>query len=415
MKPTHSPMATLLRGPAAGYPRPERQFASTSPLDAVELQAGPRGRLIELQGSPYALGWQHGNALGAEIRSLCTQFYKTFARGLFWPVYHRWVPRRMYHLWHFIPVRLQAELWGVAQGAQVRLRDVLLINLFDDIANLIGLNWGTACSSLAVRDPQGQVRLGRNLDYHGPVGDLVRAYQTVIVRRPEPVDGLEPQATLSVCVAGQVGILTGMNSAGLCLGSMTSRSTELNWHGLGASLLYRQVLDTCTTLDSAVTAMQQGGIVQGNNVLLTTANDAACLELTARRSAVRWLGEQTYLGITNHYLAPELAATHPGLGGDAVPSWLPPSQARYQRLSTLGEQGIDPRMLAELARIMTDCPNPQDWPTGRVINSYSTLHSVLFEPHLSCIQVAISDGKTQLTPASYQPVSFSATEPATVA
>ena len=98
-------------------------------------------RVVEIGGEPYARGRQHGVALRPEIRTLRDRLYRDiiFRRGravgagfsgVLYAILTRMHP--------FIPRELRAEMQGVADGAGVAYRDILLVNCFDDVLHTLG-------------------------------------------------------------------------------------------------------------------------------------------------------------------------------------------------------------------------------------------------------------------------------------
>ncbi|WP_017327900.1 C45 family peptidase [Synechococcus sp. PCC 7336] len=351
--------------------------------------------VLYLRGSHYEMGWQHGHQLKEPIRTLTQQFFSQFARGPAKLFYRHLVPGRLYHLWQAVPEPYRQELQGVADGAQLPLKDILLINFFDDVLNLLELGWAFACSTLVARGRGDRVLMGRNLDYNGPVGDLVRHFQAILVRQPD-----SGASTVSVAVAGQVGVLTGMNQAGLSLGSMTSQTHEQNWDGLGVSVLYRLLLDRCSTVSEALSAFDRHSPAQGNNLMLADASDGVRLEFTSRRRALSSL-EDKPLGISNHYLDPQLAQTHTNLYRRVTASG---SQSRYDRLRHWSVAMADRIEVDGLMQAMTDAQIAPDYPLGdcdpwwtsAAVNNWGTLHSAILDPHQRQLHIAIGLGKTPI-------------------
>ena len=196
------------------------------------MQAPTAPRRIELSGSPRERGQRHGELLSREIRGLRRALLQYLCRltlglgGL--PLLRALELLARLAFWSRIPPRLQDELKGVAAGAQVNLSLVVLINVLDDLAN----NW-PACSALAVgegRTSRGSYLIGRNLDYPVFV-DVLVDLQTLFLTSPD--QGL-PLASLAW--PGYVGILTGMNRAGLTLVQLTAMCRDHTLKGCPAGL-----------------------------------------------------------------------------------------------------------------------------------------------------------------------------------
>ncbi len=292
-------------------------------------------RTIELWGTPAERGRRHGQSLAAEIRQLRRQILIYLARISFYagavPFFGmlQVLARRF---WPFIPVHLREEMVAAARGAEVGLGTLLLINVADDLANN-----SPRCSALAVGEglTDGPYLMGRNLDY--PVfTEALSRLQTLFVMEG---DGGQPLASLAW--PGYVGVCTGINRAGVALAQLSSMSRDRSMKGVPAAMRFRQALEAGRTVpEVAAQVMNLPGTI-GNNLLLCGPGEAAVVELSARRAAVR-RPRGGLLTVTNHYQS----ATMRPLKGRFPPR--PPfsvlssyhfteaySQARDQRLRQL--------------------------------------------------------------------------------
>ena len=396
----------IVRSPSAPAPKlPDLQLSNSGkdPAHVDKLRAN-RWELpvLYLRGSDYEIGYQQGRILKTEIQSLIAGFFGEFARGAGSLFYKYIAPSRLFHLCKAVPDRYQAELQGIADGAEIPLTSVLLINFFDDILNLLELGWAYACSTVAAKGAGDRVLMGRNLDYNGDVGNLVRHYQAILVRQPD-----NAPATVSVTVAGQVGILTGMNQFGLSLGSMTSQSYEQNWNGLGCSILYRLMLDRTQSVSNAISLFKEHSPAQGNNLMLADSTDAARLEFTSHRHRVTPLSQQP-LGISNHFLDPELAETHTELYRRHTTDG---SRSRFNRLCRWSDRNRLPLEVDGVIEAMTDRQIEPDYPLGDrdawltsgVVNNQGTMHSVVFDPKHSTLHVAVGLGEEAIEDTDFVP------------
>ena len=259
-------------------------------------------RRIELAGSPRERGRRHGELLSREIRGLRRALLQYLCRltlglgGL--PLLGALELLGRLAFWSRIPPRLQDELKGVAAGAQVNLSLVVLINVLDDLAN----NW-PACSALAVgegRTARGSYLVGRNLDYPVFV-DVLVDLQTLFLTSPD--QGL-PLASLAW--PGYVGILTGMNRAGLTLVQLTAMCRDHTLTGCPAGLRNRLALERESSLPGLTAGLRGTKRTIGNNLLLAGPTDALVLELSPRRDAVR-RPRAGLITTTNHFQSHEMA------------------------------------------------------------------------------------------------------------
>lgn len=122
-------------------------------LACEPLQKPPSYEVIELSGSPYERGFQHGQAFSSKIRSMYTQMLETSLlpylnrerpdlSSLLWqyrdPVYDGGVFSYMlllesgYNLELSIPADIVEEMHGIAEGAGIEYKKILILNTFMD-------------------------------------------------------------------------------------------------------------------------------------------------------------------------------------------------------------------------------------------------------------------------------------------
>jgi hypothetical protein len=262
----------------------------------------PPLRITELSGSPREIGLKHGQALASGIRDLRRALLTYLARislyGGALPLYGLmlFLGKRF---WPGIPRRFQEEMSGVAQGAGVGLGGILLLNVIDDLANN-----SPRCSALAAggsytRD--GTYLLGRNLDYPLFTKEMVE-HQTLFL--------LEPAQSLpfaSLAWPGYVGVCTGMNRRGVALAQLTSMSRDRTFRGVPAALRFRQGLEGGAGVPAAASLILQAPGTIGNNLMLCSAKEAACLEIAARLGVIRYPDGGLLLA-TNHYQSGPMTA-----------------------------------------------------------------------------------------------------------
>ena len=269
--------------------------------------------MVELAGGPYERGRQHGEILGERIRHLRHRviddivFGKGPAMGAAFLTVLYGILARMHPN---IPRELREEMRGVADGARVAYRDVLLINCFDDVLHaLIQLNpflapilhhrfvkpvlgWigapptpapGFACSAFALTgtaSATGSPIHGRNLDYLvndgfvDPDGIVPRELrENVVVFVVRPARG-RPFA--SVAWPGFVGLVTALNADGLSLACLTSTVSRETANGTPLLLLYRTIAQYAGTLDEAEWLLRGTRRTIGNNLTAVSgpADDA---------------------------------------------------------------------------------------------------------------------------------------------
>ncbi|MFN0072026.1 MAG: C45 family autoproteolytic acyltransferase/hydrolase [Chloroflexota bacterium] len=360
-------------------------------------------RVLRLRGSAYERGRQHGLALKESVRFFRDAFYRDllYARsrmlgvslnGIFITLAAR--------MERFIPRELREEMLGVADGAGISYRDVLIINSFDDAIHGLSklaplMQWFQrargyfACSSFVRLGDSGPIH-GRNLDYmvadsavdpNGVVTRILR--ENVIVFVHEPDQGYQ---FTSVAWPGYVGIVTGMNAAGLSLACHTSWTPGETVHGIPLPLLYRHVVQYSPSLANAEQRLRRARRTIGNNISLASSRDhtARAIELAPRQVASRAPHAGT-LAVTNHFQDPTLSAPQARAG------WLfPNSVNRLDRLHALLPATASTMTDAEAVLSDAEATSPDlgDWDC--LVNP-GTIYSTVFDPTRLRLSVRIFD------------------------
>jgi hypothetical protein len=327
-------------------------------------------RIVELEGSPLERGRLHGELLAREIRCMRRALLHYFSRFTLYlgalPLFALMQLLARLAFWPHIPPRLKEELRGVAAGAQVGLPLLILINTLDDLAN----NWPN-CSALAVgegRTSRGFYLAGRNLDYPVFV-DLLVDLQNLFLITPE-----EGVPLASLAWPGYVGVLTGMNRAGVALAHLTAMCRDHTLKGWPAGLRNRLALELNTTVQGLAGSLLEAPATIGNNLLLVSPKEALVLELSPHRSAIR-RPAGGLITATNHFQSQEMSAVK-GIFPRRPPlAVLSPyhfteaySRARTARLRELAaEKGLVPK---DLQAFLGD-PG---------VANVGTVNSVVFDP-----------------------------------
>ena len=390
---------------------------------AAQMEQVDGFRVVEIAGEPYARGRQHGAALRSEIRELRERLYHhiIFRRGRamgagFSGVLYA-VLSRMYP---FIPRELRAEMRGVADGAGVPYRDLLLFNCFDDVLHALGqLNpliapilqhrfvsqiiertnglgrasilGGFACSSFILTGDKsatdGPIQ-GRILDYaihddfidpDNVVPRTLRETLTVFVVRPE-----RGVPFAAVGWPGFVGLVTAMNGAGVALACMTSTVPRETPNGTPLLLLYRLVAQYARSLDESEWLLRGAKRTIGNNLSVASASEAdgRLYEFTPRRfAAVR--PRAGLLRATNHF-------QHPWPAEEQVGWVIPSSESRVRRLGELFERG--PYSVEEARAALVDVCRVEgaesDWDC---LQNPGTIYGTVAEPARLALSVRAHD------------------------
>jgi predicted choloylglycine hydrolase len=279
--------------------------------------------LLRLAGSRYRMGLAHGTLLGAQARHLkegyLESFYGTPRKRPMFLAAARVLERHL-------PDGFREEMHGFATGSGMAREDVLLIHTFLDIHKLF------LCSTITVPRPaaEGGPLVGRNLDFPGM--GIAHRFGLVTVYA-----GRGRRAVASVAWPGFLGLLSGMNDAGLVAAVMLVYGVEDAEEGVPFAALFREALETQDTVDGVREFLESRPRTNSNNLLVVEPGGKAAI-LEIRPSAVRARTvDRGCLYSTNHFLE----AGKGSLLHDPVRL---PSLFRYQRLKWFAERrghGLD--------------------------------------------------------------------------
>lgn len=331
--------------------------------------------IITLEGTPYQMGYQHGLLLRGEIQEMIKILHTVTGQT---PTPQGWAKSTYLNYlalsyFHAVPERYRQELRGLARGAGVSLRELILLNSYDDIYQL------SQCTSLAVwgrYTRSGQPVHGRNLDYE--LTDRLWNRQVVFVYKPG--DGYP---FISVAWPGYIGVFTGMNQGGLALGALSSRTPKDSIQGVPLGILYREVLQFSQRFSDAEKILAGRKRTTGSNLILTSAKDRSGMvfEITADRVAARYGDE--LIGAANHFNR---------LEGQNSFAYSPESTHRQHRVEELARESLASSRLIglkEMVKILGD--QKLSGPETRMVGNHLNLQSVVFLPNRRELWVSINE------------------------
>lgn len=247
--------------------------------------------LVEVSGSPYDLGYQHGVQAGHLVR-----------RYLLWIERLTGASRDLLarNSMAFLPIiealspPLVEEIRGLADGAGIRFEEAVLCQVRTGAAHIDG-GGCTAFALTGSATADRQPLAGQNLDLEPEYADVA------IMLRVRPTDG-RPRA-LMLTFAGQLGYC-GMNQYGLT--HFNNSLFNYQWNlGLPRQPLKRAMLER-RTVDECVELLATHRVCSAANMVLCDGQGKiADVELRPEGIAL-FEGESPDCRVhTNHYLTPE--------------------------------------------------------------------------------------------------------------
>jgi isopenicillin-N N-acyltransferase like protein len=271
--------------------------ACASPRPAYRAGAVEHGKLVqvdgfwvmELDGSPAERGKAAGLLVGEQVRWLLPRYLKQVASV------ERLSPaqkERVAALAAEIPRPHFEQINAYAEAARVDRTTLFAVNMAPEMLAAL------ACSCMATtaeRSTDGKVRLARNLDWRG--GELLAENGLVVI------ESSGHHRFASFGWPGMVGVVTGMNDAGLAVADLVALHTgESPQPRPGVPVLFavRAMLEQAGSVEEALSWLAAAPRTMPQNYALADAHDVRMVETSAARFHVRPLAAGLGL-ITNFW------------------------------------------------------------------------------------------------------------------
>lgn len=210
-------------------------------------------RVMEMSGTPYEMGFQHGRLLKEDVQANLNRIYSRV--GYFIDpimldeVYSVMEP--------YIPIEDKMEMLGLAHGADLPVRLVQRLHAIPELSEYkhkkrFGKKralLATSCSNVAAfgaATKDGEVYSMRILDWVRELG--TQKYATILIYKPDVGNRYA-----SFSYAGFVGCITGMNDKYLTFGEMGyGNRPEETLEGIPFVFLFKELLRKSTSIEDAI-------------------------------------------------------------------------------------------------------------------------------------------------------------------
>jgi hypothetical protein len=255
--------------------------------------------VLTVEGNPEEIGEQIGALAtkpGAKLLTYPKEVLKLFNASLTWPLLVKEANLMLPNFPKDYLKEMDAELKASSGD-----RDLLVVgNTMFDIKKMFG------CSTLIVEPERSATKgplFGRNLDF--PTCGFLQDYTTVEVVKPKG-----KHAFASVGFPGMLGVLSGINDAGLTLAvlevySTADGSARFDAAGTPYAMCFRRVLEECTTIEEAEKALRGMKRTTFLNLAVCDIKHCAVFEITPKQVTVRSAVDGV-LPCTNHFRTKEL-------------------------------------------------------------------------------------------------------------
>lgn len=190
----------------------------------------------------------------------------------------------------------------------------------------------------------GHLIIGRNFDFEGP--PIFDSDKAVLFFQPSEPGKL---AFASVAWAGMLGVVTGLNAAGIYVSVNALRTDDKGQSGVPVELLLREVMEGAHSLDEAIAIIGRRPVFVPDLYVLGDGDrrEAAVIERSPTRSIVR--RSRDVLAVANHALSPEYQddAENARLRSELTSG---ARQARTEQLLLRNRGRIDPALALAMLR-----------------------------------------------------------------
>ncbi len=340
-----------------------------------------------LKGAPFERGYLAGKrsrelihkqeeAFVAEIkRMIPSEGYIKFLRN-FIAIFNRKLDKN-------IPQEYQEEIYAVSLAASDEFNFIgpsyqrmLNYHAAHDIGHALQNMNLVACSVFGTWDTYSEdssLIIARNFDFH--VGDEFS--EEKIIQFMEPDDGYR---FVMITWGGMMGVVSGMNEAGLCITLNAAKSAIPTKAATPVSIIAREILQYADDIASADSIARERESFVAESFYIGSAKDekAAIIEKKPKNQAL-FQTSKSYLVSTNHFQTPNL--THQQYKGAATDDYA--TLYRYQRMEELIDS-LAPFNAAKTAALLRDQKglNGENIGMGneKAINQLIAHHSIIFQP-----------------------------------
>lgn len=278
----------------------------------------------KLSGTPYEIGFQHGQIAKKLIRRCIEVYSKLYSeeKNVTWDVarsraskYQNSIKANYPEIWD--------ELNGIATGSELDVLDILALNVRSEIT-LIDVADG--CTSIAQRNSKtGEVFIGQNWDWIPEIDEATLFLE------------IHQEGKPTIIMLAEAGIIGkyGFNSEGVCAMLNAIPSVKVDPTGLPVHFALRKALEQ-KSVDDVLSYLEDNKVASAANYLLADPNRYLTLEVTPIGNKVIEPDEKTGTVLhTNHFLSKELFES---IGSDKP---ILSSNSRFERIKALSTSDLD--------------------------------------------------------------------------
>lgn len=293
-----------------------------------------------------------------------------------------------------IPEEYRNEIYGISQSCTHEYDFIgtpyerqLNYHAAHDLGHAMQDYMLVGCSSFATWGSQSAdstLLIGRNFDFY--VGDAFAENKLVTFCHPDKGHNF-----VSIGWPGMIGVLSGMNEAGLTVTINAAKSAMPTSSATPISILTREILQYASNIEEALAIAQKRKTFVSESILIGSAKDgrAAIIEKSPEKTVLFSGKEKDRIICTNHYQSEEFSKDERNMENIRTSD----SPYRFARLKELLDENrpIDPVKAASVLRNRKGLQNADlGLANEMAINQFIAHHSVIFQPEKLLIWVSTS-------------------------
>lgn len=293
-----------------------------------------------------------------------------------------------------IPEEYRNEIYGISQSCTHEYDFIgtpyerqLNYHAAHDLGHAMQDYMLVGCSSFATWGSQSAdstLLIGRNFDFY--VGDAFAENKLVTFCHPDKGHNF-----VSIGWSGMIGVLSGMNEAGLTVTINAAKSAMPTSSATPISILTREILQYASNIEEALAIAQKRKTFVSESILIGSAKDgrAAIIEKSPEKTVLFSGKEKDRIICTNHYQSEEFSKDERNMENIRTSD----SPYRFARLEELLDEN-QPMNPVKAASVLRNRKGLQNADLGlaneMAINQFIAHHSVIFQPEKLLIWVSTS-------------------------
>lgn len=293
-----------------------------------------------------------------------------------------------------IPEEYRNEIYGISQSCTHEYDFIgtpyerqLNYHAAHDLGHAMQDYMLVGCSSFATWGSQSAdstLLIGRNFDFY--VGDAFAENKLVTFCHPDKGHNF-----VSIGWPGMIGVLSGMNEAGLTVTINAAKSAMPTSSATPISILTREILQYASNIEEALAIAQKRKTFVSESILIGSAKDgrAAIIEKSPEKTVLFTGKEKDRIICTNHYQSEEFSKDERNMENIRTSD----SPYRFARMEELlnEKQPMNPVKAASVLRNHKGLQNADlGLANEMAINQFIAHHSVIFQPEKLLIWVSTS-------------------------